>query len=132
MAVVVKLMIGVAPLMAKSYDSMLPKSHILRTPISSCFEIYGFDVMIDQDLKVRLAIRKEIPNSCGAHRGFEKVSGGGSSHRGRARSGFFPTVVYCESTRPVLPPGGVQGWRAVSPQTHSQVAPSVGRHQLAP
>lgn len=54
MAVVVKLMIGVSPLMAKSYDSMLPKSHILRTPVSSCFEIYGFDVMIDQDLKVRI------------------------------------------------------------------------------
>lgn len=52
MAVVVKLMIGVAPLIAKSYDTMLPKTHILRTPVSSCFEIYGFDVMIDQDLKV--------------------------------------------------------------------------------
>ncbi|KAK3277562.1 hypothetical protein CYMTET_14441 [Cymbomonas tetramitiformis] len=64
--VVVKTILGMQPLLASAYDEMLPKKHVLRTPVSTCFEIFGFDIMMDEDLKVWLLEMNHMPSLSGS------------------------------------------------------------------
>lgn len=66
MDVVVKTILGMQPLLASAYDELLPKKHVLRTPVSTCFEIFGFDIMMDEDLKVWLLEMNHMPSLSGS------------------------------------------------------------------
>ena len=97
-SVVTKSLIGIAPLIAHSYEEMLPKSHFLSTSTCSCFEILGYDVMIDDNLKVGGPVRR-APHKLTRPRPRASLLAGGAT-AGANRFGHNTHEVSSEAMRP--------------------------------
>jgi tubulin polyglutamylase TTLL6/13 len=60
--IIVKTIIGVQPQIEESYKKLVPKGSLLSNKNSSCFEIWGFDVMADANLEAWLLEVNHAPS----------------------------------------------------------------------
>jgi tubulin polyglutamylase TTLL6/13 len=71
--VIVKTMLGLQPQLAHSYRKFIPRSSTLGTQASTCFEILGFDVMLDEHCKAYLIEVNHAPSFKGGSKVDDRI-----------------------------------------------------------